>query len=573
MAADLKAKGNAAFSNGEYEQAIRFFTEAIGLDPGNHVLYSNRSAAQASLKQYDKALEDAKKVVELKADWPKGYSRLGAAYFGLKKHEDAIEAYEKGLELDPNNEQLKAGLKDVEAANRGPAGGLFSSPEFFGKLAMNPKTRAYLAQPDFMTKLRELQSDPSSISRHMSDPRIAEAFSVGLGMSFMDPSTMAGMAGAMGGENGASSEQTEEQEADVMEEVPDEPEAAPAPVDEKEEKKKASQAAAQKEKEAGNAAYKKKSFEPAIQHYTKALELWDEDISFYTNRAAVYLEMGKYDACIEDCDKAVERGRELRTDYKLIARALTRKGKALVKMGELQDAIAIFNKSLTEHRNADTLQALNAAERSLKEQKEKAYIDLEKCGEEKEKGNQAFKDHQFPEAVKHYTEALKRGPPEVNPEAYKLYSNRAACYTKLGALNEALKDAEKCIELAPTFAKGYSRKGTVQFFMKEYDKALETYRQGLEQDKDNEELKDGMKRCAEAINRFNRGDVSQEELKERQQRAMADPEVQNILKDPIMAQVLNDFQQDPKAAQKHLTNPEIMKKLNKLISAGIIQVK
>ena len=60
--------------------------------------------------------------------------------------------------------------------------------------------------------------------------------------------------------------------------------------------------------------------------------------------------------------------------------------------------------------------------------------------------------------MKHYTEALARGPPKVNPEAHKLYSNRAACYTKLGAWDAGLKDADECIALKPDFAKGYVRK-------------------------------------------------------------------------------------------------------------------
>lgn len=58
-----------------------------------------------------------------------------------------------------------------------------------------------------------------------------------------------------------------------------------------ERRRKKEEAAAEKEK--GTAAYKKKEFEQALEHYTKAFELDDTDITYLTNRAAVYLEMGK----------------------------------------------------------------------------------------------------------------------------------------------------------------------------------------------------------------------------------------------------------------------------------------
>jgi len=58
---------------------------------------------------------------------------------------------------------------------------------------------------------------------------------------------------------------------------------------------------------------------------------------------------------------------------------------------------------------------------------------------------------------------------------------------------EGLKDAEKCIELDPTFVKGYTRKGAVQYFMKEYEKSLETYREGLKYDSNNQELLEGIR--------------------------------------------------------------------------------
>jgi stress-induced-phosphoprotein 1 len=144
---------------------------------------------------------------------------------------------------------------------------------------------------------------------------------------------------------------------------------------------------------------------------------------------------------------------------------------------------------------------------------------------------------QFPEAVFAYTEAMRR-----NPTDHKLYSNRAACYMKLGAFNEAKSDAEKCIAMDPTFAKGYTRKGAVQFFMKEYDRAIKTYEEGLKHDPENDELKEGIKRCVDMINKGNRGELSEDEMKARQESAMTNPEIQDILQDPVMRQVLADMQ-------------------------------
>ncbi|KAG5249282.1 hsp70-Hsp90 organizing protein [Salix suchowensis] len=547
MSEEAKSRGNAAFSAGDYAAAVEHFTDAIALSPTNHVLYSNRSAAHASLHHYADALEDAKKTVELKPEWSKGYSRLGAANLGLHQIQEAISAYKKGLEIDPNNEGLKSGLADAQvAAPRSrdapplsPFGNAFSGPEMWAKLTADPETRMYLQQPDFVKMMQEMQKNPNNLNLYLKDQRVMRAFGVLLNVKFGGPNSGDDMEIPEETSTPQSSA-SERKEDKKMEEKVVEPE--PMKVTEE---AKGTKPQAVKEKELGNAAYKKKEFEKAIEHYTKAMELDDEDISYLTNRAAVYLETGKYDECIKDCDKAVERGRELRSDFKMVARALTRKGTAFVKMAkcsrDYEPAIEAFQKALTEHRNPDTLKRLNEAEKAKKDLEQQEYFDPSLAEEEREKGNEFFKQQKYPEAV----------------------NNRAACYTKLGALPEGLKDAEMCIELDPTFSKGYTRKGAVQFFMKEYDKALETYQEGLKHDPQNQDLLDGM--CGQ-LNKASRGDLSPEELKERQAKGMQDPEIQNILSDPVM-------RQNPKAAQEHTKNPSVMSKIQKLVQAGIVQMK
>ena len=140
------------------------------------------------------------------------------------------------------------------------------------------------------------------------------------------------------------------------------------------------------------------------------------------------------------------------------------------------------------------------------------------------------------------------------------------------AVSAAEKDADKCIELQPTFAKGYIRKGHVQFFIKDYEKALETYETGLNHDPQNAELQEGKLKCQQALARFMNGMASEEEIQERQQRAMADPDIQNIMTDPVMQQVLKECQESPGSISKHMQNPGIAGKLKKLMTAGIIRV-
>lgn len=115
----------------------------------------------------------------------------------------------------------------------------------------------------------------------------------------------------------------------------------------------------------------------------------------------------------------------------------------------------------------------------LKKKKKKAdreaFMDPEKAQECKEKGNDAFKLGDYHQALKWYSEAIDR-----NPKNHLLYSNRVAALTKIGQMPAALEDCDRCIELCPTFAKIYNRKGNIQFFLKEFHKCKDTFQQVID---------------------------------------------------------------------------------------------
>lgn len=577
MSIDFKARGNAAFSAGSYEEAVSSFSEGINNDPLNHILYSNRSAANAALKNFELALEDAEQTIKLQPTWSKGYGRKAAALHGLGRYSESQDVYHQGLDLEPDSAVLKKGLEDAIAASEKKEFPLnpFASEEAMNRIITDSSTRQFMAQPDFIQKINEIRKNPSTLSKHMQDQRIMQAMFVAMGLnaSFSTPSKDS----SFGQEKDLFTPQSEKINESSFHSMDKNSPSTPKSTENSSSGPNPQMSSSSKAKQApttspvdelkdkGNVEYKKKNFECALSFYDEALLLDPNSISILLNKAAVYFEQEKWNDCIQICLESVEKGRSLRVDFKLIAKAFGRIGSAYYKQGSLNQAIEYYNKSLSEFRSPEILGKLRDSERELAAIKKAECLSPEISNLERERGNELFKKGDFVEALKHYSEAIARN--DMDPRGY---SNRAACYTKLAAFPEALRDCDKCIELDPKFIKAYLRRASIFYGLKEYQKCLDACFEAKAQDTEGRhtsEIEQQLSKCYLETQKSSMNESAEQTL----QRAMADPEVKNIMTDPVMQSILQQMQSDPRAIQDHMKNPIVANKIRKLMAAGIIR--
>merc|ERR1712228_165500 len=113
---EFKERAIEAFNVQNFKRAEQHLSSAIELDPENHVFYSNRAAAYMAMEKFDRALKDANECVKLQPTWAKGYSRQAAAFLSMGDLPAAREACMRGLDLEPDNSQVKEELRRVEIA-------------------------------------------------------------------------------------------------------------------------------------------------------------------------------------------------------------------------------------------------------------------------------------------------------------------------------------------------------------------------------------------------------------------------------------------------------------------------
>jgi len=482
----------------------------------------------------------------------------------------------------PEDQGLANGKAAAQKAKEGLGGsstggmpngmaGLFG-PDMMAKVALDPKTRGYMSDPDFMQKLNTLQRDPNQLTTMLGDPRIMEVFQVILGAQGMQMKT--------GDE--FKKDQEEKQTGQGMQESAGAAAAAPVPekkpyssepepmeveeeVSPEEKKIKDDRTASVAAKIKGNALYQSKKFEEALAAYDEAIALDPTNMTFINNKAAVFFTSKQYDECIEACLQAVEVGQANRAPFEDRAKALTRAAKAHQKKGDLGAAIEMCQKSLLEHHERATERLMKTMELEKRKADTFAYLDDDKAEEAKQDGNNHFRNKEFGKAVNCYEEAVKRAPKNAT-----IRNNLAAALCKIMDFNGAKREIEVAIDLDGKYVKAWARKGDIEVVMKENHKALESYKMGLTLDPTHASCKEGLRKVTASIN-YGQANMSEEERKERAAHAMADPEIQSILQDPIINQVLRDFNDNPTAANDAMRDTTVRAKIEKLIAGGIIQ--
>ncbi|PKI37846.1 hypothetical protein CRG98_041796 [Punica granatum] len=98
-------------------------------------------------------------------------------------------------------------------------------------------------------------------------------------------------------------------------------------------------------KEKGNAAYKGRQWNKAVNYYSEAIKLNETNATYYCNRAAAYLELGCFRQAEEDCSRAIS------LDKKNV--------KAYLRRGAARESLLCYKEALQDFKHALVLEPQN----------------------------------------------------------------------------------------------------------------------------------------------------------------------------------------------------------------------
>lgn len=253
----------------------------------------------------------------------------------------------------------------------------------------------------------------------------------------------------------------------------------------------------------GNEHMKSGDFAKATLSYTKAIELYDKEPIYYSNRSLCNLRLKKFKEAVSDCDKTIQLDDKFVKAYYRRMQANESLGFAKLALEDCQKVLEI------EPKNSE---AINSYQR-LKELSEMAKVDheSEKLSKEnikendgktradqfKVQGNSSLNIGEYEKAASFYTESIKLWDKEPI-----YYSNRSLCFIKLERYDEAISDCDKAIELDDKCVKAYYRRMQANECLGLAKRALEDCHKVIEIDPKNTEAKASLLRINQRIKRY-----------------------------------------------------------------------
>ncbi|XP_057695772.1 tetratricopeptide repeat protein 12 isoform X1 [Corythoichthys intestinalis] len=102
----FKDRGNQAYAQGDYETAVKYYSDGLAELRDMQQLYTNRAQAYIKLERYEEAISDCKWALKCNENCIKAYLHMGKAYHGLKEYSESRTCFEKITELDPHMEKM-----------------------------------------------------------------------------------------------------------------------------------------------------------------------------------------------------------------------------------------------------------------------------------------------------------------------------------------------------------------------------------------------------------------------------------------------------------------------------------
>ena len=117
--------------------------------------------------EFNLALKDCDKCVELDPTFIKGHIRKGHVCIALKNYSKAEHAFKDALAIDSTNVEAMEGYRN---ASRSAS----ADPEAVRQRAMqDPEVVGILQDPAMQMILDQMQREPEAASEHLKDPAVA----------------------------------------------------------------------------------------------------------------------------------------------------------------------------------------------------------------------------------------------------------------------------------------------------------------------------------------------------------------------------------------------------------------